>query len=160
MQHFLWSSFKCRAVGFLLLFSDSQSVLYLFESKNTFEISHYLAEVKRSVSHAHSTSLMYYGTVNSLARMEVYVWRMRAKPNGHIHQRWRRFTYSPLCTFSLFSIMKYSFPALALTTLLHSQDWVNCIHNSKHKIFLVSCTFVLFCFHLTQQISISIQLYH
>lgn len=47
---------------------------------NTLRISNYLTEVKRSVSHAHSTSLMYYALipVNSLARMAVHMWRLRA----------------------------------------------------------------------------------
>lgn len=76
---------SCMFAAFV--FSRGHSGLYDFESTSTLRISNYLSEVKRSVSQAHSASLIYYALipVNSLAGMGKSTCgdseQRRAKPN-------------------------------------------------------------------------------
>lgn len=78
---------QCFQVGLIsscmspaIVFRCSQNGLPIFECKNTLWISNCLPEVKQSVSHAHSTYLMYYALipVNSLARVDVHMLEIRA----------------------------------------------------------------------------------
>ncbi len=148
------------------VFSRGQTGLYLSESKSTLRISNYLIEVKRSVSRAHSTSLIYYALipVNSLARIGEHMWRLRAVQN----QANKLLSEIRKINFCLFPKNEILIPSpssnyiTAITRLCHTSldiyDLINGINNSKKRkrhIVLVSCAFVLFCIHLTQRISAS-----
>lgn len=171
VRSFLWSRFKRRALhGFCFSFQMESDWIGSFWI--THRISHYLTEVKRSVSHAHSTSLVYYALipVNSLARMEVHVWRMRAKPNWHTHQRMeethflsiRVTLFFPHWNEILISCLSINY-ITAFTTLVtcHHETFMTeltAFITAKRKSFWYQgLLFLFFYFHSTQQISISIQ---
>lgn len=71
---------QCGTVSaFCFCFQSKVRLDYIFGPKNALWISNYLPEEKRSVSLAHSTSLMYCALipVNSLAKTDVHMWKIK-----------------------------------------------------------------------------------